>query len=189
MPELIHGPLEGRHHDWVRFLPKFGGWLMPASYAGTVSERALTPPPPSYFDVSHLGKALVRGPGAAQFVRAHQRPGSYRAQQAQYALCCTESGGVIDGLIACTTSGDDEVFLGTSALIPPRWSARLAAACGRSQAICLHRSCAVLTVQGAVFDRRAHRVGLPTEMDYMGYAETHFVLGGTGACLSHRLHQ
>ena len=54
------------------------------------------------FDVSHLGKATVTGPGAAAFVNgcltadlARIGPG-----QAQYTLCCNDSGGVVDDLIA-----------------------------------------------------------------------------------------
>ncbi len=42
---------------------EFGGWLMPVSYAGTVSEHNATRNTVGLFDVSHLGKALVRGPG------------------------------------------------------------------------------------------------------------------------------
>ena len=38
---------------------------MPVSYAGTVAEHTATRNAVGLFDVSHLGKALVRGPGAA----------------------------------------------------------------------------------------------------------------------------
>ena len=43
---------------------------MPVSYAGTVSEHNATRNAVGLFDVSHLGKALVRGPGAAAFVNS-----------------------------------------------------------------------------------------------------------------------
>ena len=56
---------------------------MPVSYAGTVSEHNATRNAVGLFDVSHLGKALVRGPGAARVrqLRAHQRPGPHRPGQ------------------------------------------------------------------------------------------------------------
>ena len=66
--DLLHGPLEGRHRDHGATFAPFGGWLMPVSYAGTVGEHTATRETVGLFDVSHLGKALVAGPGAAEFV-------------------------------------------------------------------------------------------------------------------------
>ena len=43
---------------------------MPVSYAGTVAEHTATRNAVGLFDVSHLGKALVKGPGAAEFVNS-----------------------------------------------------------------------------------------------------------------------
>ena len=85
---------------------------MPVSYAGTVSEHTATRNAVGLFDVSHLGKALVRGPGAAEFVNSALTNDLRRIGpgKAQYTLCCTETGGVIDDLIAYYVS-DDEVFL------------------------------------------------------------------------------
>src|SRR5215211_8341600 len=85
---------------------------MPVSYAGTVSEHIATRNSVGLFDVSHLGKALVRGPGAAQYVNSALTNDLRRIApgKAQYTLCCTDSGGVIDDLIAYYVS-DDEIFL------------------------------------------------------------------------------
>ncbi len=56
---------------------------MPVSYAGTVSEHTATRNAVGLFDVSHLGKALVRGPGAAEYVNSalHQRSSAHRTWQ------------------------------------------------------------------------------------------------------------
>ena len=67
---VLHGPLEDRHRELGASFAEFGGWLMPVSYAGTVSEHTATRDAVGLFDVSHLGKALVRGPGAAEFVNS-----------------------------------------------------------------------------------------------------------------------
>ena len=67
---VLHGPLESRHRDHGAAFAPFGGWLMPVSYAGTVGEHNATRQAVGLFDVSHLGKALVAGPGAAEFVNA-----------------------------------------------------------------------------------------------------------------------
>jgi aminomethyltransferase len=68
--DLLHGPLDDRHRELGASFAEFGGWLMPVSYAGTVSEHTATRTTVGLFDVSHLGKALVRGPGAAEFVNS-----------------------------------------------------------------------------------------------------------------------
>ena len=65
------------------------------------------------FDVSHLGKARVRGPGAAAYVNAtlSNDLGRIGPGQAQYTLCCdAATGGVVDDLIAYLHA-DDQVFL------------------------------------------------------------------------------
>ena len=102
MTDVLHGPLETRHRELGASFAEFGGWLMPVSYAGTVSEHTATRNAVGLFDVSHLGKALVRGPGAAEFVNSALTNDLDRIGpgKAQYTLCCNESGGVIDDLIA-----------------------------------------------------------------------------------------
>ena len=110
--EIQHGPLEERHRQLGASFAEFSGWLMPVSYAGTVGEHTATRTAVGLFDVSHLGKASVRGPGAAEYVNSTLTNdlGRIGPGKAQYTLCCTESGGVIDDLIAYYVS-DDEIFL------------------------------------------------------------------------------
>ena len=106
------GPLEDRHRELGASFAEFSGWLMPVSYEGTVGEHTATRAAVGLFDVSHLGKASVRGPGAAEYVNSTLTNdlGRIGPGKAQYTLCCTESGGVIDDLIAYYVS-DDEIFL------------------------------------------------------------------------------
>ena len=66
----MHGPLDSQHRELGATFASFGGWLMPVSYAGTVGEHTATREAVGLFDVSHLGKALVVGPGAAEFVNS-----------------------------------------------------------------------------------------------------------------------
>lgn len=172
--ELQRGPLEDRHRALGASFAEFGGWLMPVSYAGTVSEHHATRTAVGLFDVSHLGKALVRGPGAAEFVNSALTNDLRRIGpgKAQYTLCCNESGGVIDDLIAYYVD-DDEIFLVPNA-------ANTAAVVGALQDVApgdlaitnLHRSYAVLAVQGPRSTDVLSALGLPTDMDYMGYADS-----------------
>ena len=102
------------------------------------------------FDVSHLGKARVSGPGARDFLNtaftadlAPVEPGS-----AKYTMCCTESGGVVDDLIAYVY-GDDDVFLVPNAANTAEIARLLTAAAPAGiEVVNQHRDYAVLAVQG-----------------------------------------
>jgi aminomethyltransferase len=170
---LLHGPLDDRHRANGASFAEFGGWLMPVSYAGTVAEHTATRNAVGLFDVSHLGKALVRGPGAAQFVNSTLTNDLNRIQpgKAQYTLCCNESGGVIDDLIAYYV-GPDEMFLVPNAANTAAVVGALKDAAPEGLSITdEHRSYAVLAVQGPRSAEVLTELGLPTEMDYMGYAD------------------
>jgi len=171
--DLLHGPLDDRHRAEGASFAEFGGWLMPVSYAGTVAEHTATRNAVGLFDVSHLGKALIKGPGAAQFVNTALTNDLDRIQpgKAQYTLCCNESGGVIDDLIAYYV-GPDEIFLVPNAANTAAVVAALQKAAPAGLEITdLHRSYAVLAVQGPRSTDVLTELGLPTGMDYMGYAD------------------
>jgi aminomethyltransferase len=170
---LLHGPLEDRHRELGASFAEFGGWLMPVSYAGTVSEHNATRSVVGVFDVSHLGKALVRGPGAAEFVNSVLTNDLRRigAGKAQYTLCCTADGGVIDDLIAYYVSAD-EIFLvpnaaNTAAVVEAMKEVAPQGITVTNE----HRSHAVLAVQGPRSADVLTALGLPTDMDYMGFAD------------------
>src|ERR1700733_4844310 len=176
--DLLHGPLDDRHRAHGASFAQFSGWLMPVSYAGTVAEHTATRTAVGLFDVSHLGKASVRGPRAAAFVNSaltndlnRIRPG-----KAQYTLCCNESGGVIDDLIAYYVS-EDEVFLVPNAANTAAIVDALKSAAPQDISVTNeHRSFAVLAVQGPRSADVLARLGLPIEMHYMGYVDA--TLGG-----------
>ncbi|HTZ14468.1 MAG TPA: glycine cleavage system aminomethyltransferase GcvT [Mycobacterium sp.] len=184
--DLQHGPLEGRHRELGASFAEFGGWLMPVSYAGTVSEHTATRDAVGLFDVSHLGKALVRGPGAADFVNSALTNDLNRIKpgKAQYTLCCNESGGVIDDLIAYYV-GPDEIFLVPNAANTAAVVAALQKAAPDGLTITdEHRSYAVLAVQGPRATDVVSELGLPTDMDYMGYADAEFAEVPVRVCRS-----
>ena len=63
-------PLHDRHIARGAKFAAFGGWDMPLEYAGggVLREHTAVRSAVGVFDVSHLGKAEVRGPGAAAFL-------------------------------------------------------------------------------------------------------------------------
>lgn len=174
--ELLQGPLDSRHRELGASFASFGGWSMPVSYAGTVGEHVATRESVGLFDVSHLGKALVVGPRAAQFVNAALTNDLTRVGpgKAQYTLCCTEDGGVIDDLIAYYVS-DDEIFLVPNAANTAAVVAALQAVAPEGISITnQHDKYAVLAVQGPRSTDVLSALGLPTDMDYMGYADAEY---------------
>ena len=176
MNKVFKGPLEDRHRELGASFAEFGGWLMPVSYAGTVSEHTATRTSVGLFDVSHLGKALVRGPGAADFVNSALTNDLRRIGpgKAQYTLCCNDSGGVIDDLIAYYVA-DDEIFLVPNAANTAAVVAALQQRAPDGVTVTdEHRSYAVLAVQGPKSAEVVGGLGLPTDMDYMGYADAEF---------------
>jgi len=182
--EPLHGPLEARHRELGATFAEFGGWLMPVSYAGTVSEHTATRTTVGLFDVSHLGKAIVRGPGAADYVNAALTNDLDRIGpgKAQYTLCCNDSGGVIDDLIAYYVA-DDEIFLVPNAANTAAVVAALAERAPDGVTVTdEHRSYAVLAVQGPKSADVVGALGLPTDMDYMGYSDAAFEGVGVRVC-------
>jgi aminomethyltransferase len=175
---LLHSPLHAEHVALGATMGAFGGWDMPISYAGAgvVAEHTAVRTAVGIFDVSHLGKASVTGPGAAAFVNdcltadlAKITPG-----QAQYTMCCNESGGVIDDLIAYLAS-DDEVFLIPNAANTAAVVAALAAAAPEGVEVAnRHTDFAVLAVQGPASDDVMGALGLPSDLQYMSWVDAEF---------------
>jgi aminomethyltransferase len=175
---LLNSPLHQRHvAAGAKFAP-FSGWSMPLEYAGAgvLAEHAAVRNAVGIFDVSHLGKATVAGPGAADFVNrcltADLRkigPG-----QAQYTLLCNADGGVVDDMIAYLKS-PDEVFLIPNAANCERVVALLAEAAPDGVTVTnQHRDFAVLAVQGTLSDEVVSGAGLPAGHDYMTFARADY---------------
>jgi aminomethyltransferase len=173
--ELLRPVLYPRHTELGAKFAAFGGWEMPLEYAGggVLKEHAAVREAVGVFDVSHLGKATVRGPGAADFVNACLSGDLDRikAGQAQYTLCCDDAtGGVVDDLIAYLNAPDD-VFLVPNAANTAEVVRRLAAAAPAGVTVeNRHRDFAVLAVQGPRSTDVLTAMGLPTEHGYMSFA-------------------
>jgi len=180
-------PLHERHVALGAKLAEFGGWSMPLEYAGSgvVKEHGAVRSAVGIFDVSHLGKAVVRGPGAADLVNATMTNdlGRISPGRAQYTLCCDAgTGGIVDDLIAYLHA-DDDVFLMPNAANTAEVLARLSAqAPAGVEVLDRHRTHAVLAVQGTRSDQVLAAVGLPHGHSYMSFAEADFQGAGVVVC-------
>ncbi|HEY5855706.1 MAG TPA: glycine cleavage system aminomethyltransferase GcvT [Aldersonia sp.] len=171
--DLMDGPIPAVHAELGATFAPFGGWSMPVSYAGTVAEHTAVRTTVGLFDVSHLGKATVTGPGAAEFVNSALTNdlGRIGPGKAQYTLCCTVDGGVVDDLIAYYVS-DDEIFLVPNAANTATVVAQLGAAAPEGLEVGdRHREFAVFAVQGPGSAQVLEAVGLPSELDYMAFTD------------------
>ena len=152
----------------------FAGWDMPLQYTGVVEEHAAVRERVGLFDVSHLGILDVHGPGAAALVNEvlTNDLGRIGPGRAQYTLCCTDEGGVVDDLIVYLES-PTRLRLVPNAANAAAVAERLrAAAPGGVTVDDRHSDVAILAVQGPASLDVVAAGGLPTAMDYMAFAHT-----------------
>ncbi len=172
--DLLQSPLHQRHEALGAKFAEFGGWTMPLEYAGggVLAEHKAVREAVGLFDVSHLGKAVVRGTGAVDFVNAclTNDLGRIAPGKAQYTLCCAEDGGTVDDLIAYLRS-EFEVFLIPNAANTAEVVRRLAAVAPAGIEVeDQHRAYAVLAIQGPHSDDLLATLGLPVDHEYMSFA-------------------
>ena len=174
MADLLHSPLHGRHEALGAKFAAFGGWSMPLEYpTGIVKEHTAVREAVGVFDVSHLGKVVVSGPGAADFVNGTLTNdlGRIAPGQAQYTLCCDDrTGGVVDDLIAYLYD-DERVLLVPNAANAAEVVRRLTEAAPDGVSVTdEHREHVVLAVQGPRSDDVLAAAGLPVGHDYMSFS-------------------
>jgi aminomethyltransferase len=171
----LHSPLHDRHRALGAKFAGFAGWDMPLEYAGggVIKEHTAVRERVGLFDVSHLGKIEVTGPGAAAFVNSclSNDLGRIEPGKAQYTLCVDDaSGGVVDDMIAYLY-GEGRVFIVPNAANTAEVARRLAAAAPGGVSIAdQHHQHAVLAVQGPASAATLERAGLPSDHDYMSFA-------------------
>ncbi|WP_145227466.1 glycine cleavage system aminomethyltransferase GcvT [Rudaeicoccus suwonensis] len=168
-------PLHERHVALGAKLADFGGWQMPIEYpgGGVLREHTAVRERVGIFDVSHLGKALVKGEGAADFVNScfTNDLRKIAPPKAQYTMCCDdETGGVVDDLIQYFTA-EDEVFLVPNAANTAEVIRRMQAKAPAGIEITnQHEDYAIIAVQGPKSFEVVEALGLPTDLDYMSFA-------------------
>ena len=96
---LKRTPLYDRHVAASARMVDFAGWEMPVHYAGgIIAEHLATRRHAGLFDVSHMGRFVLRGRGALPFLQ-HVLSNSAAALdvlQAQYTMVPTPTGGAVD---------------------------------------------------------------------------------------------
>jgi aminomethyltransferase len=98
---MPQSPIHDSHEAAGARFTDFGGWQMPVQYTGVLAEHHTVRTDVGLFDVSHLGRFEVTGPGAVEVVSGQlcndiRRVGPGRAQ---YTMALNASGGVEDDII------------------------------------------------------------------------------------------
>ncbi|MGN6781658.1 MAG: glycine cleavage system aminomethyltransferase GcvT [Marmoricola sp.] len=182
----LQSPLHDRHVALGAKFSEFGGWEMPLEYpTGVLKEHAAVRQDVGIFDVSHLGKLVVRGPGAKDFLNACLTNDLDRIGpgKAQYTLCCDAgTGGVVDDLIAYYKD-DDHLLLVPNAANSAEVQRRLEAAAPDGVTLTDHHEDEViLAVQGPHADAVLEAVGLPVGHPYMSFVEAPFAGADVVVC-------
>ncbi len=99
--ELNRTPLEPEHASLGAKMGPFGGWRMPIEYEGALREHEAVRERVGLFDLTHLGKVDVTGPGAFGLLQRVVTNDLAKAAvgEALYNLVLNEGGGVIEDLI------------------------------------------------------------------------------------------
>jgi aminomethyltransferase len=173
-------PLHDKHLALQAKMADFGGWLMPIEYpgAGVLAEHAAVREKVGLFDVSHLGKASVMGPGALEFLNQclTNDLNKIKDGSAQYTLLCTPKGGVIDDLIAYRNSADDFFLVPNASNTTDVVKVLKEQAPSGIEVTNLHNEFAVLAIQGPLASQVLAQLGIKTDIDYMAF--THVSISG-----------
>lgn len=105
-------PLHGYHAEHSH-MTEFAGYEMPLWYTTTSDEHMAVRNGSGIFDVSHMGRAWVDGPGAAPFIETlvPTNVASQAIGKAFYTLLLNDKGGIIDDLIITRVGEDRFLFV------------------------------------------------------------------------------
>ncbi|MBD2110394.1 MULTISPECIES: glycine cleavage system aminomethyltransferase GcvT [Cyanophyceae] len=98
---LLQTPLYSACVEQKARMTEFAGWSMPVQFSGIKQEHQAVRQRAGLFDISHMGKFELRGPGviAALQTLVPSNLGRLTQGQAQYTVLLNPKGGIVDDLI------------------------------------------------------------------------------------------
>jgi aminomethyltransferase len=166
-------PLDALHRELGARMVPFAGYSMPVQYpAGIMAEHLHCRAKAALFDVSHMGQAILTGPGAAAALE-WLVPGDMvglKPHRQRYTVLTTPSGGILDDLMVANLGGD-RLFLVVNASRKDVDLPHIESHLPGSVSLHRHDDRALLALQGpeaaAVFGRIAPEVAA---LPFMGTA-------------------
>jgi len=174
--DLRHTPLFQAHQSLGAKCSDFGGWEMPIEYLGAVAEQQAVRTAVGIFDVSHMGKLRITGPGAVAALNeiVTSELGKITSGQAQYSMLCNDNGGVIDDFIIYRYS-DDDLFVIPNATNAGSVAETLTRILPKNIAVVnQHLDFGIIAIQGPKSPQVLQQLGIPTELDYMSFVTSEF---------------
>ncbi len=109
---LKRSPLEKEHRDLGAKFGPFGGWDMPIEYSGALAEHRAVRERVGLFDLTHLGKVDVTGPGALEMLQRVVTGdlSTVGIGEASYNLVLNDRGGIVEDLIVYRL-GEERYFV------------------------------------------------------------------------------
>jgi len=125
-------PLEAEHLGLGAHMGEFAGWNMPIEYGGTLTEHRAVREAVGIFDLTHLGKVMVEGPGAAGLLQRTMPNDLSKVPVggAQYNMVLSRTGGIVDDLINYRIGEDRYLVVPNAANVDKVHAALLAEASG-----------------------------------------------------------
>lgn len=107
-PTLRHTPLFETHVDAGAKIVPFAGWEMPVFYDGIMEEHVAVRTHAGVFDVSHMGRIEIEGPGSLHFLQRLLSNDVSRlaSGRAQYTLLLDGEAGILDDLMLYRLGSD-----------------------------------------------------------------------------------
>ena len=116
---MMQTPFYDQHISSGAKIVDFHGWEMPLQYSGIIDEHKNLRSNVGLFDVSHMGRFKITGTSAENCVQnlLTNDVSKIGDLQAIYSPMCSESGGILDDVIAYRISKDDFLMVVNSSNI------------------------------------------------------------------------
>lgn len=176
--DLHTTPLDALHQQLGAKMVPFTGYSMPVQYpAGILNEHLHTREKASLFDVSHMGQAFLKGPGAIAAFEALV-PGDYeilKVGKTRYTMLLNDHGGILDDLMA--TRIEDGLYVVVNAACKDQDFAHIKAATQGKADLEIINDRALLAIQGPKAGEIIARLSPDTkDMTFMTFKEV-FIAG------------
>lgn len=94
----------------------FGGWEMPVSYKGIISEHTDVRTNVGIFDIGHMGVVDISGSDALAFIQSVSTNDArlLAEYECQYSILCNENGGAVDDILVYKLEGFYRIVVNAS---------------------------------------------------------------------------
>jgi aminomethyltransferase len=174
---LKHSPLEDLHRSLGAKLGPFGGWDMPLEYEGVLAEHRAVRERVGLFDLTHLGKVDVTGPGALEMLQGVVSGdlSTIGVGEALYNLVLNDAGGVVEDLIVYRLGGERYFVVPNAANATKVLRMLEEARASRPLHLVFHQDWCFLAVQGPrSVDVTSSLFPIAGDLGFMECAETEY---------------